>query len=288
MRRLPPPPTMIGTPPGCTGVDEPRVAVHRVVRPVVLEGRPGGRRPQAGDDGELLLEPVEALADRREGDAEGGVLLLEPARAQPELDPPAAHLVDPGDGHGERPGQPERGRADQGAEPDAAGVAGEPGEGGPGVGGPGGAVAGHVQVVVGAEEAVEAQLLGGAGHREEVVVGRTLLGLGEDPEVHAPTLGGGARARGRQPPRRTRRRPPGHQRRERRAVGLRLPAGRRRPRRRPVDSATPVEIASPCAALTRPCSLTGASESSWVDSVGETMPMPRAATPSRACRARCR
>ena len=45
-----------------------------------------------------------------------------------------------------------------------------------------------------------------------------------------------------------------------------------------VDRATPVEMASPWAALTRPCSDTGASESSWVDRVGDTMPMPSAAT----------
>ncbi len=37
-------------------------------------------------------------------------------------------------------------------------------------------------------------------------------------------------------------------------------------------------MARPWAALTRPCSLTGASASSWVDSVGETMPIPSAAT----------
>ena len=44
--------------------------------------------------GELLLEPVEALAEGRERDAVGLVLGLVPARAETELDPAAAHLVD--------------------------------------------------------------------------------------------------------------------------------------------------------------------------------------------------
>ena len=61
----------------------------------------------SGDDGELLLEPVETLAHRRERNAVGGVLRLEPAGAQAKLNPATAHLVHPGDLHGQRPGQPE-------------------------------------------------------------------------------------------------------------------------------------------------------------------------------------
>ena len=40
--------------------------------------------------------------------------------------------------------------------------------------------------MVGAEERVEARLLGRRATREQVVVGRPLLGLGEDPQVHGP------------------------------------------------------------------------------------------------------
>ena len=54
----------------------------------------------------------------------------------------------------------------------------------------------HDQVVVAAEEGVEAVLLGGPGHGQEVVVGGALLGLGEDAEVHAPGLVGARRAPG--------------------------------------------------------------------------------------------
>ena len=45
----------------------------------------------------------------------------------------------------------------------------------------------HLQVVVGAEEGVEAERLGAPGHGQEVVVGRALLGLGEDAELLAGT-----------------------------------------------------------------------------------------------------
>ena len=56
------------------------------------------RRPQPGDDRQLLLEALEALAERRERDAVGVVLLLVPAGAEAELDATARHLVDAGDG----------------------------------------------------------------------------------------------------------------------------------------------------------------------------------------------
>ncbi len=61
--------------------------------------------------GELLLEPVEALAERREGDPVGGVLGVVPAGAESELDPAPAHGVDLGHRDGERDREPERGRA---------------------------------------------------------------------------------------------------------------------------------------------------------------------------------
>jgi hypothetical protein len=80
-----------------------------VILAVKGERGPGRGRPQAGDDRELLLEPVEPLGQRRERHAVGRVLGVEPARAQAELDPAAAHLVDLRDGDGQRPRQPEGG-----------------------------------------------------------------------------------------------------------------------------------------------------------------------------------
>jgi hypothetical protein len=41
----------------------------------------------------------------------------------------------------------------------------------------------HREVVVAAEEGPEPEALGGRGHREQIVVGGTLLGLGEDAQV---------------------------------------------------------------------------------------------------------
>ena len=163
-----------------------------VVRARVREPFADRRRPQPGDDRQLLLEPVEALLHVRERDAVGPVLAVEPARTQPELDAAAAHLVDARHGDRERAGAPEGGRGDQGAEPDRGGVAGQAGQRHPGVRRAGQAVGAQGEVVVGAEERAEPEPLGRLGHGEEVVVRRALLGLGEDPEVHAATLGAGS------------------------------------------------------------------------------------------------
>src|SRR5204862_7608338 len=132
-------------------------------------------------DGELLFETREAFTDRWERDPVRGVLAVVPARAEAELDPSAAHLVDLRDRDRERSWVPERHGCHEGAEPDARRVAREGGEREPGVGRPGKPVAGERHVVIGAEEGVEAELLGEAGERREIGVVRTLLGLGEDP-----------------------------------------------------------------------------------------------------------
>jgi hypothetical protein len=151
---------------------------------VEVEGLAGVRRPQAGDDLQLLLEAGELLLG--EGNAVGLVLLLEPTCAEAEFDPAAGHLVDLRDLDGEHAGQPEGAGGHQGAEPDALGLTGEPGQGDPGVGRAGQAVHGaHAEVMVGTEEGVEAEVLGGLGDGEQSVVGGPLLGLGEDAKIHA-------------------------------------------------------------------------------------------------------
>src|SRR5690606_20673076 len=66
-----------------------------VVGAVEVEGLAGAGGPQTRDDLQLLLQAAELLL--REGDAVRLVLLLEPARAQPEFDASAGHLVDLGD-----------------------------------------------------------------------------------------------------------------------------------------------------------------------------------------------
>src|SRR6185437_9081275 len=62
---------------------------ERVVLALEREPLSDRRRPQPGDDGQLLLEPLEPIAERAERDAVGHVLAVEPAGAEPELDPAA-------------------------------------------------------------------------------------------------------------------------------------------------------------------------------------------------------
>ena len=179
---------MIGMPPFCTGLGSAGDPADPVVLTVEVEGLPGRGAPEPGDDRHLLLVPVEPLPQLRERDAVGGVLGLEPAGPDAELHPAAAHLVDLRDRDRQGSGQPEGGRRHERAEPDPGGLAGQSGEGHPGVGRPGQAVPAHRQVVVGPEEGVEAGLLGAPGDGEEIVVRGAHLGLGEDPELHPPTL----------------------------------------------------------------------------------------------------
>ncbi len=169
------------------GLGQRRRVPQRVVPAVEVEGFADGGVPQAGDHGQLLLQPADLRL--REGDAVGGVLGLVPAGAEAQLDPAAGHLVDLGDLDGEHAGQPEGGGGHQRAQADPGGLPGQPGEGDPGVGGAGQAVrVAHAQVVVRAEEGAVVQVLGGPGHSQQRVVGGPLLGLGEDAQVHALIL----------------------------------------------------------------------------------------------------
>src|SRR6185312_4324008 len=74
-----------------------RRAVLQLVM-LALEAEPLPRLgvPEAGEDRELLFEPVEPFAERRERDAEILVLPLVPGRADAELSPAATHLIDRG------------------------------------------------------------------------------------------------------------------------------------------------------------------------------------------------
>ena len=160
----------------------------RVREPVVhaleLEPLPRRGRPEPGDDRQLLLEPVEPLGGAGERDAVRRVLGLEPAGADAELDAPAAHPVDVRDRDRQRPGQPERRAGHHRAEPDRAGLAGQAGQRHPGVAGARQPLGAHAEVVVGAEEGPEAETFGLLGDPHQVVVGGSLLGFGEDAQLH--------------------------------------------------------------------------------------------------------
>ena len=159
----------------CRRVDD------RVVLPRERVVLTGGRVPQTGDDLELFLEHLEAFSGRGERDRVRGVLGVVPPGADPELDASAAHGVGLRDLDRERSGKPKRDRRDECAEPDARGLAADRGEGHPRVGrtGSGRSLADPL-VVIGTEEGVEAEPLRTLRHREQLVVGRALLRLGED------------------------------------------------------------------------------------------------------------
>ena len=124
-------------------------------------------------------------AQRRERDAVGGVLGLVPAGPDTEVDPAAAQLVDLGHGDGQRPGQPEGGRGDHGAEPDAPGLQGQRAQRHPRVGRTRQApLARHGQEVIGPEERVEAEIFGGHRDPGQGRVVSTGLWLSENPQFH--------------------------------------------------------------------------------------------------------
>ena len=77
------PPIMIGIAADRRGV------VDRVLDRVVLAVERGARRGASQDDLQRLLEPLEALLERAELEAERVVLELEPARADAKLRPAA-------------------------------------------------------------------------------------------------------------------------------------------------------------------------------------------------------
>ena len=139
---------------------------------------------EAGDDLEGVLQQVEALARRGEGDAELGVLLVEPGGAERELQAAVRGVVD---GHGlggEHRGVAVGGAGDEQAEADALGDAGEGGEGGHALEGLARALAVHGLEVVEAPGAVEAEPLGQLHAPDDLVPRHALLGHVESEPHH--------------------------------------------------------------------------------------------------------
>ena len=133
-----------------------------------------------------LLRPYFGMELRVVDDelAELAVLELVPAGADPDLDPPAAHLVDGRDNLHEVAGVPERHRTDEAPEPDRRRLAGETREDRPGVRRRAVGVAREVGVVVAPEEGLEPEALGQPGDRQLVVVAQALLRLDHQREAH--------------------------------------------------------------------------------------------------------
>ena len=179
----------------CTGFGQPRRVGDAVHLAAVGERLADGVFHSPSMIASWSVEVVEARRRVGEVEAVGGVLGLVPAGADAELDPTAAHLVDLGDADGQQPGAAERDRGDERAEADASTCRGpvRPSVTHASVG-PGRPLdAAHLEVVVAAEEAAEAERLGALGDGQQRVVGRALLGLGEDAQVgklHARTVAG--------------------------------------------------------------------------------------------------
>src|SRR6266851_9763337 len=66
----------------------------RVVAALEVVALADRRRPHVPENGELLLKAVHAFAERRERYGASRMLAVKPARAETELDSPAAHVVD--------------------------------------------------------------------------------------------------------------------------------------------------------------------------------------------------
>ncbi len=137
--------------------------------------------PQAGDDRQLFGVAVEPLADLRQFDAVGAMLVVEPSGAETQFYSPTGHLIDLGDRNGQHGRMPEGGRGDQSAQADPRGLAGQTGQRDPGIGRPRktGNPA-HLQIVIGPEERIEPRILGHLRNPQQIIVGCPLLGLGED------------------------------------------------------------------------------------------------------------
>ena len=152
-------------------------------------GRARRRRPQPRHDGQLLLQTLEPLAHGWKRDAVGGVLGVVPGGTDPSSTRPPlmastwATLMASGPGSRKVAAVirvPRRMVLVSRAIP-ARVIQASVGPGRP-------SARAHGQVVVAAEEGAEAEALGRPGDGQEIVVGGTLLGLGEDAEVHASGL----------------------------------------------------------------------------------------------------
>ena len=113
------------------------------------------------------------------------MLGLEPSGAETEFDAPPGHRIDLRDADRERAGQPEGGCGHERTQAQPRRFPRQASQREPRVGGAGQAVTrAHRQVVVGAEEAVVASVLGDARDPQQVIIAGPLLGLREDPQVH--------------------------------------------------------------------------------------------------------
>ena len=186
VRLAPPPPTMIGVPasgPAWAGPDcRPAGSA-----PGEREGLAEGCRHKPVITASCSSSRSNRSPSARERDPVGPVLVGVPPGAESELHPPPL-ICRPGDGDGQRPRETEGGCGEQGPEPDAARFPGDGTQGDPRVGRPGETVS---RPWPGSGRCGRSRRTRGPrrpGHGQQVLVGRPLLGLGEDPKEHAACL----------------------------------------------------------------------------------------------------
>ena len=150
-------------------------------------------------DLELLREPFDANGRLRELEAERAVLALHPAGAQSELDASAGYMVRRRDRVREQSRRAEGDGGDERPEPEGGRARGEGGDRRPGIVRDAVELVALRDVVVGAEERLDAVLLAGRRQRAPVAPGDVLLPLDHERELHGASLS---------PPRRTS--PSGH------------------------------------------------------------------------------
>ena len=130
-----------------------------------------------------LFEPVEALCLVVEREAKGVVLFLHPTRPDSQPQPSARHLVDRRRRLGDNAGVAECDGAHQHTQVDVGRLASEAGEGRKRIRGVRGFET-REQVVVGASERIEAQVLGDPGGAQQLAVCHPQLRLRHQPEFH--------------------------------------------------------------------------------------------------------
>ncbi len=117
------------------------------------------------------------------------MLRFVPARADGDIDPPAAHLVDRGHELGEDARQAEGHRRGQGTQPDRGRLPGQSGQHGPGIG-RGQAIGSREAVeVIRSVERLEAGRLGSPGQRQLLGIAQALLALDHQGEAHRGQAG---------------------------------------------------------------------------------------------------
>ena len=160
-----------------------RVGIHE--RVVAAREAERLRVERAADDLELLGVAVEAVARGLEREAVARVLVLVPARAEPELDPAAGDVVGR-DGLARQHRRVAEGRGrDQRAEPQRGGLRGERDERAPGVERAAVRLPVERLVVVRAEEGLEAGGLGGGRQAAPLIPRDAVLALDHQADAHA-------------------------------------------------------------------------------------------------------